>query len=158
MRNHQLKPVWQRKFVYTADSKHGLPVFDNVLNRQFDPAVPNQAWIAESVISVPVAAGCTWPPRWVYMRVRSLTGSWHPYADGTGVFGLANGSLPVPTHTGLDYSFRPGQPGLSGATGPIRFARQYESQRQLLGYSVMERFFLNLKMEHVWRRDYANHQ
>jgi transposase InsO family protein len=27
-----------------------------------------------------------------------------------------------------------------------------------LGYnSVMERFFLNLKMERVWRRDYANH-
>jgi putative transposase len=23
---------------------------------------------------------------------------------------------------------------------------------------VMERFFLNLKMECVWRRDYANHQ
>jgi putative transposase len=22
----------------------------------------------------------------------------------------------------------------------------------------MERFFLNLKMERVWRRDYANHQ
>jgi len=24
--------------------------------------------------------------------------------------------------------------------------------------AVMERFFLNLKMERVWRRDYANHQ
>jgi transposase InsO family protein len=23
--------------------------------------------------------------------------------------------------------------------------------------SVMERFFLNLKMERIWRRDYANH-
>ena len=23
--------------------------------------------------------------------------------------------------------------------------------------SVMERFFLNLKMERVWQRDYANH-
>ncbi len=24
--------------------------------------------------------------------------------------------------------------------------------------AVMERFFLNLKMERVWRQDYANHQ
>jgi hypothetical protein len=26
-----------------------------------------------------------------------------------------------------------------------------------LGYAVMERFFLNLKMERVWQRRYANH-
>lgn len=34
---------------------------------------------------------------------------------------------------------------------------QHERERQLLGFVVMERFFLNLKMERVWRRDYANH-
>lgn len=31
MRDHQLKPVWKRKFMHTTDSKHNLPVFDNVL-------------------------------------------------------------------------------------------------------------------------------
>jgi putative transposase len=30
-----LKPVWKRKFVHTTDSRHDLPVFDNVLNRRF---------------------------------------------------------------------------------------------------------------------------
>jgi len=47
MRAHQLKPVWKRKFVHTTDSKHALPVFDNVLNRQFTPAAANQAWVAD---------------------------------------------------------------------------------------------------------------
>ena len=27
----------------------------------------------------------------------------------------------------------------------------------MLGYAVAERFFLNLKMERVWQRQYANH-
>jgi putative transposase len=47
MRAGQLKPVWKRKFIHTTDSKHALPVFDNVLNRQFTPAAANQAWVAD---------------------------------------------------------------------------------------------------------------
>src|SRR2546426_3176509 len=42
-----LKPVWKRKFVHTTDSKHDLPVAENILDRQFDPAQPNQAWVAD---------------------------------------------------------------------------------------------------------------
>jgi hypothetical protein len=37
---------------------------------------------------------------------------------------------------------------------------QQEQEGKLLGHSVnamMERFFLNQKMERVWQRDYANH-
>lgn len=40
-------------------------------------------------------------------------------------------------------------------SGVIAYARA--SPRKLLGHSLMERFFLSLKMERVWRRDYANH-
>jgi transposase InsO family protein len=47
MREHALKPVWKRKFVHTTDSKHDLPVFENVLNREFNPSAPNQAWVAD---------------------------------------------------------------------------------------------------------------
>jgi putative transposase len=34
---------------------------------------------------------------------------------------------------------------------------QHEPQRKLLDNAVAERFFLNLKMERVWQRQYANH-
>jgi transposase InsO family protein len=44
MREAQLKPVWKKKFVNTTDSKHDLPVADNLLNRQFNPSGSNQAW------------------------------------------------------------------------------------------------------------------
>lgn len=47
MRAHQLKPVWKRKFVHTTDSKHHLPVFENVLDRQFTPNTANRAWAAD---------------------------------------------------------------------------------------------------------------
>ena len=34
----------KRKYKVTTDSKHQLPVAENVLNRQFSPPAPNQAW------------------------------------------------------------------------------------------------------------------
>ena len=34
----------KRKYKVTTDSKHRLPVAENVLNREFSPASPNQAW------------------------------------------------------------------------------------------------------------------
>ena len=35
MRAHQLRSVWKRKFAHTTDSKHAMPVAQNVLERQF---------------------------------------------------------------------------------------------------------------------------
>ena len=39
-----LKVKQKRKYKATTDSKHNLPVAENVLNRQFAPQGPNQAW------------------------------------------------------------------------------------------------------------------
>ena len=47
MREAGLKPVWKRKFVNTTDSKHDLPVAENLLARQFNPAQSNQAWTSD---------------------------------------------------------------------------------------------------------------
>ena len=47
MRLNGLRPVWRRKFVQTTDGKHGLAVSPNVLNRQFEQALPNQVWVAD---------------------------------------------------------------------------------------------------------------
>ena len=53
MRSAGLVPVWKRKFVSTTDSKHALPVAENVLNRQFNPEQPNQAWTSDITYSTP---------------------------------------------------------------------------------------------------------
>jgi putative transposase len=47
MRLNGLRPVWRRKFVHTTDSKHSLAVSPNVLDRQFEQALPNQVWVAD---------------------------------------------------------------------------------------------------------------
>ena len=47
MRVNQLRSVWRRKFVHTTDSKHAMPVAENVLDRQFARASPNEAWVSD---------------------------------------------------------------------------------------------------------------
>ena len=47
MNQHNITPVWKRKLIHTTDSKHDLPVAENILNRQFEPAQPNAAWVAD---------------------------------------------------------------------------------------------------------------
>ena len=47
MRINGLRPVWRRKFTHTTDSRHGLPIADNVLNRHFTPATANAAWVSD---------------------------------------------------------------------------------------------------------------
>ena len=47
MKALNLKVNQMRKYQVTTDSKHRLPVAENVLNRQFSPQGPNQAWGAD---------------------------------------------------------------------------------------------------------------
>lgn len=47
MRANGLRPVWKRKFVHTTNSRHTMPVSPNVLARQFDQSLPNQAWVCD---------------------------------------------------------------------------------------------------------------
>jgi putative transposase len=44
MKALNLKVKQKRKFKVTTDSRHKLPVAQNVLDRQFSPSAPNQAW------------------------------------------------------------------------------------------------------------------
>ena len=47
MQANGLRPVWRRQFLHTTGSKHTMPVSPNVLARQFDKALPNQAWASD---------------------------------------------------------------------------------------------------------------
>ena len=62
MRVHGLRPSWKRKFVHTTDSKHVLPVAENILNRQFEPAAVNLAWVAD-ITYIRTRSG------WLYLAV-----------------------------------------------------------------------------------------
>ncbi|GAC44318.1 transposase and inactivated derivative, partial [Paenibacillus popilliae ATCC 14706] len=49
-----------KKYKATTNSKHNLPVHENVLNRQFRPSAPNQAWVTD-ITYIPTDEG------WLYL-------------------------------------------------------------------------------------------
>lgn len=60
MRAQQLAARRRRRFRRTTQSKHGLPVADNLLARQFEVAAPNVAWVTD-ITYVPTREG------WLYV-------------------------------------------------------------------------------------------
>ena len=47
MQQHGIQARSKRKFVVTTDSKHKLPIAQNLLDRNFTPEVPNQVWTSD---------------------------------------------------------------------------------------------------------------
>jgi len=47
MHENGIRARHKRKFKVTTDSKHGLPVADNLLDRNFTPEAPNQVWTSD---------------------------------------------------------------------------------------------------------------
>lgn len=55
-----LQATIRRKFQHTTDSNHNLPVAENLLDRNFAPSRPNQAWIND-LMAIPTTEG------WLYL-------------------------------------------------------------------------------------------
>jgi transposase InsO family protein len=163
MRQERLKPVWKRKFVHTTDSRHGLPVAPNVLARQFNPSAPNVAY-ASDITYIRTGAG------WLYLAVvldlfsRKVVG-W--------AMAPAMPARLVCDALHMAIQQRRPPPGLivHSDRGSQYASDQYQALLTKHGFvcsmsrkgncwdnAVTERFFLNLKMERVWQRNYANHE
>jgi len=161
MREAGLKPVWRRKFVHTTDSKHGFPVADNLLNRQFQVAQPNQVWAAD-LTYVRTRQG------WLYLAAvmdlysRKIVG-WSTAAS------MPTALVTNALHMALQQRRPPQGLLLHSDRGSQYASGTYQDMLREHGIqcsmsrkgdcwdnAVMERFFLNLKMERTWQRDYAN--
>jgi transposase InsO family protein len=60
MREAGIAAKTARKFRCTTDSNHGLPVAENLLDRQFNPSAANEAWVAD-ITYIPTHEG------WLYL-------------------------------------------------------------------------------------------
>ena len=60
MRENDLVSKRRRKFKVTTDSNHGLPVAENLLDRQFTATAANQAWVSD-ITYIPTWEG------WLYL-------------------------------------------------------------------------------------------
>ena len=161
MKQANIKPVWKKKFVNTTDSNHDLPVAQNILNRQFNPLKPNLAWTSD-ITYIRTRTG------WLYLAVVMDLYSRKIIGWATSPF--------MPTELvsrALKMALGHRQPKagliLHSDRGSQYAAHEYQALLKQHGIicsmsrkgncwdnAVMERFFLNLKMERVWQRDYAN--
>jgi transposase InsO family protein len=162
MRQAGLKPVWKRKFVHTTDSKHDLPIAANVLGRRFNPAAPNMAYVSD-ITYIRTGAG------WLYLAVvidlfsRKVVG-----------WAMAPSMPAKLVCDALHMAVQQRRPSagliVHSDRGSQYASAQYQAKLTSHGFicsmsrkgncwdnAVAERFFLNLKMERVWQRSYANH-
>ena len=161
MRRAALKPVWKRKFIHTTDSKHDLPIAANILNRQFNPPAPNMAYVSD-ITYIRTGTG------WLYLAVvldlfaRKVVG-----------WSMAPNMPAELVCNALNMAIQQRQPGpgliVHSDRGSQYASDLYQDLLDKHGFvcsmsrkgncwdnAVAERFFLNLKMERVWQRQYAN--
>ena len=62
MKENSIKARGKRKFVVTTDSKHKLPIAENLLQRDFTAAAPNQVWTGDITYIAPNEG-------WLYLAV-----------------------------------------------------------------------------------------
>ena len=60
MKLYGIKARSKRKFVVTTDSRHDLPVAENLLSRDFTPAAPDRVWSSD--ITYIATDEVSWPP------------------------------------------------------------------------------------------------
>lgn len=162
MRANGLRSAWKRKFVHTTDSKHDLSVAENVLNRQFEPEAVNTAWVAD-ITYIRTRSG------WLYLAVvldlfsRKIVG-WSMAPNMSAELVCSAMQLAVVQRQPLPGLIAHSDRGSQYASASYRALLARNEMQQSMSRkgncwdnSVMERFFLSLKMERVWRRDYANH-
>jgi putative transposase len=162
MRAGQMRPKWKRKFVHTTGSRHTLPVAANVLARQFMPLRPNQAWVSD-ITYIRTRGG------WLYLAAvmdlysRKIVGwamaSAMPAQLVCAALQMAICSRCPPT--GLIVHSDRGCQYASAEHAALLNRHGLVASMSRKGNcwdnAVMERFFLNLKMERAWHSDYANH-
>jgi transposase InsO family protein len=162
MKRNGLRPVWRRKFVHTTDSKHTMAVSPNVLDRQFEQALPNRVWVAD-ITYIRTRSGWLYLAAVLDLHSRKIVG-----------WAVANAMPAALVCAALQMAIiqRNPAPGLivHSDRGTQYASSEYQTllaKHGLVGSmsrkgncwdnAVMERFFLNLKMERVWHKDYANH-
>jgi transposase InsO family protein len=162
MRKSALKPVWKRKFIHTTNSKHDLPIAANLLNRQFNPVAPNTTYVSD-ITYIRTGAG------WLYLAIvldlyaRKVVGwAMAPSMPAELVCDALNMAIqqrrPAP---GLIVHSDRGSQYASALYQDLLdehgFVCSMSRKGNCWDNAIAERFFLNLKMERVWQRQYANH-
>lgn len=160
MRQAQLRPVWKRRFVVTTVAGLGTPTFTNVLDRQFDVQQPNRVWVSD-VTYIRTNQG------WLYLA--AVLDLYSRRVVGWATAPTTHTSL---VRQALDMAITQRHPArgllLHSDRGFQYASAQYQAVLAQHGIqcsmsrkgncwdnAVMERFFLSLKVERLWKSRYA---
>jgi len=159
MRQHGIRATPTKKYHYTTDSNHALPVAQNLLDRQFTRQEPDRAWVADTTY-IRTEEG------WLFLAVlmdlcsRRIVG-WNTSAsnDRHLVLGALQQALlmraPKPgllhhSDRGSTYAAYEYQAQLTEAQAVCSMSRKGDCYDN----AAMESFFGSLKRERVHRRKY----
>lgn len=162
MQAHGLHAQWRRKFAHTTDSKHALAVAGNVLDRQFTVQQANQVWVCD-ITYIRTANG------WLYLAAvldlysRSIVG-WAMAASMPAALVCKALQMAITSRYPAPGLLLHSDRGSQYASDEHRklldkhgLVASMSRKGNCWDNAVMERFFLNLKMERVWQHRYANH-
>jgi len=159
MRKHGIRAKTKRKFKATTNSKHKLPVADNVLDRNFEPDAPNEAWAGDITF--------LWTREgWLYLAV--VLDLFSRKVIGWAMEPTLSRELALKALR-MAISARQPEPGVVSHTdqGSQYASNDYQDLQKLYGIvasmsrrgncwdnSVVESFFGTLKQEHVFFCDF----
>ena len=140
----------------TTDSRHALPIAPNVLDRQFAPAQPNQAWVSD-ITYIRTRSG------WLYLAAvmdlfsRKIVG-WAMAPGMPATLNVAALQMAITHRKPVPGSIVHSDRGSQYASDAYRalltrhgLVCSMSRKGDCWDNAVMERFFLNLKMERVWQ-------
>ncbi|WP_442920642.1 IS3 family transposase [Massilia sp. S19_KUP03_FR1] len=148
--------------MHTTDSKHDLPIAENVLNRQFNPPTPDMAYVSD-ITYIRTGAGWLYLATVLDLYARKVVGwAMVPSMPAKLVCDALNMAIQQrkPAAGLLVHSDRGSQYASELYQDLLKkhgFVCSMSRKGNCWDNAVAERFFLNLKMERVWQRQYANH-
>jgi transposase InsO family protein len=160
MRKHCIRAKTKKKFKATTNSKHHLPVADNVLDRNFSPEKPNESW-AGDITYLWTREG------WLYLAV--VIDLFSRKVIGWSMEPTLSRELALKALRMAINARNPPAGVMSHTDQGVQYAsNEYQSLQKLYGIvasmsrkgncwdnSVVESFFGTLKQEHVFFCDYA---
>jgi putative transposase len=70
MRDNGIRARHKRRYKVATDSEHGLPVAQNLLDRNFTPSGPNMAWSSDPSASLRAGVTYLWTDEgWLYLAI-----------------------------------------------------------------------------------------
>ncbi len=147
MRMNEIQARRGRQYRCTTDSKHNLPIAENLLEQNFQVAEPDEVWVSD-ITYIETSQGWLYLCVFIDLFTRAIVGWSMSERMKTDIvidafeMGMANRSrAPIVVHLGPRQSVC--ERSLSGRAGAARLPSKHEPKRKLLGQCSRRKLLRN---------------